>query len=160
MTIERTLVVLKPDAIYRGLIGEIIKRFEQRGLKIVAIKMLWVSKEHAEKHYEEHKDKPFFKGLVEFITSGPVVAMVIEGADAVENVRKIVGPTEPKQAPPGTIRGDFAHITYKRADEKKVGLPNLIHASGSKEEAEREIRLWFNENEIIEYNLPHEHHTM
>ncbi len=160
MTIQRTLVLIKPDGVYRGLIGEIIKRFEQRGLKIVGLKMVKVTPEHAEKHYEEHKDKPFFKGLVEFLTSGPVVAMVIEGADAIENVRKIVGPTEPKQAPPGTIRGDFAHTTFKRADEKGTGLPNLIHASDSPETAEREIKLWFKEDEIIDYKLPHEDHVI
>jgi nucleoside-diphosphate kinase len=158
--IERTLVVLKPDAVKRGLIGEIIRRFEQRGLKIVGMKMVWVGDEHVEKHYEAHKGKPFFEKLVGFLKSGPVVAMVIEGVHAVEVVRKIVGPTDPSKAPPGTIRGDYAHISTVRCDEKGIAIPNLFHASRSKEEAEKEISLWFKPEEIYDYKLVHEEFTL
>jgi len=160
MVIERTFVLIKPDGVYRGLIGEIIKRFEQRGLKIIGLKMVWIDREHAEKHYEEHKDKFFFEGLVDYITEGPVVAMVLEGANAVENVRKIVGSTEPKKSLPGTIRGDFAHLSYERADSVGKPMKNLIHASDSVESAQREIKLWFDKKEIHSYKLPYEEHVM
>ncbi len=159
MTVQRTFVLIKPDGVYRGLIGEIIKRFEQRGLKIIGLKMVWVDEEHAGKHYEEHKGKPFYQGLIDYLTEGPVVAMVIEGANAIENVRKIIGSTEPKKSMPGTIRGDFAHISYERADSVGKPLKNLIHASDSPESAEREIKLWFKEEEIHDYKLPYEEHV-
>ena len=138
---ERTLVLLKPDAIQRGLIGEIISRFEKKGLKVVGMKMMWVDRERAEQHYAQHKDKPFFEGLLAHITSAPIVAMVIEGMDAINVVRKMVGATNPNEAEPGTIRHDYGmHIGR-----------NLIHASDSKEAAEREIGLFFDINEIMEY---------
>ena len=122
--------------------------------------MVYVEKEHAEKHYEEHKGKPFFDNLVGYLTSGPVVAMVIEGVDAVNVVRRLIGPTEPAQAPPGTIRGDFTHITFARADQAGKAVQNLIHASDSEESAKREIELWFKPEEIHSYELPYEHLTM
>ena len=133
--------MIKPDAVQRGLIGEIIKRIENKGLKIVAMKMLKVSKEKAEEHYAEHKNKPFFNELISFITSSPVVVCVVEGKNAIAVVRKLIGKTDPKEAEPGTIRGDLAlEITY-----------NCVHASDSQETAEREINLYFSENEILSY---------
>jgi nucleoside-diphosphate kinase len=119
--------------------------------------MLKVSEDHAGKHYAEHHGKPFYDSLVGYLTSGPVVAMVVEGVNAIEVVRKIVGPTEPNKAPPGTIRGDYAHLSMAHADANGKPVMNLIHASDSKESAEREISLWFDKNEIVEYELPHEH---
>ncbi|ADC64789.1 Nucleoside-diphosphate kinase [Ferroglobus placidus DSM 10642] len=138
---ERTFVMVKPDGVKRGLIGEVIKRIEQKGLKIVAMKMMEVSKELAEKHYAEHKEKPFFQSLISYITSGPVVAMVVEGKEAVKVMRNLVGKTNPIEASPGTIRGDFA---------MDIGR-NIVHASDSLESAEREISLFFNEEEILSY---------
>ncbi len=138
---ERTFVMIKPDAVQRGLIGEIISRLEKKGLKIVAMKMINVSKELAERHYAEHREKPFFQSLVDYITSAPVVAMVVEGKNAVKVVRTLVGATNPVEALPGTIRGDFG---------MDIGR-NVIHASDSLESAEREISLFFNPEEIVEY---------
>ncbi len=158
--VQRTFVLLKPDAVLRGLVGEIIRRFERKGMKIVAMKMVYIDEEHAGKHYEEHKGKPFYDSLVGYLTSGPVVAMVIEGANAIENVRKLIGSTEPASAQPGTIRGDFAHITYSRADNTGRPVTNLIHASDSEESAKREIELWFKPEEIHTYELPYEHLTI
>ena len=143
---ERTFVMIKPDGVQRRLIGKILQRFEQAGLKIVAMKFLKVSHELAEKHYEVHKGKPFYESLIKYITSGPVVAMVIEGQNAIERVRKMVGATDPQKAEPGTIRGDFC---------QHIGR-NVIHASDGKETAEKEISLWFNEDEIISYSMDDE----
>lgn len=133
--------MLKPDAIQRGLIGEIISRFEKKGLKIVAMKMLKIDKELAEKHYSEHRNKPFFGGLVSYITSAPVVVMVVEGKNAIKIVRTMVGVTNPSEALPGTIRGDYG-IDIGR---------NVIHASDSKESAEREISLFFKPEEMYKF---------
>jgi len=138
---ERTFVMIKPDGVQRGLIGEIISRIERKGLKIVGMKMLRISQELAQKHYAEHRGKPFFDSLISYITSGPVVAMVVEGKEAVKVMRTLVGKTNPIEASPGTIRGDYA---------MDVGR-NVIHASDSIESANREISLFFNEEEIIEY---------
>jgi nucleoside-diphosphate kinase len=139
--VERTFVMVKPDGVQRGLVGEIISRLERKGLKIVAIKMLKIPMEMAEKHYEEHKNKPFFSSLISYITSGPVVAMVVEGKNAVKVVRKLVGATNPAEAEPGTIRGDFG-LDLGR---------NVVHASDSITSAEREIRLFFKDDEILNY---------
>ncbi|BES82473.1 nucleoside-diphosphate kinase [Pyrodictium abyssi] len=139
MAVERTFVMIKPDAVKRGLVGEIIARFERKGLKIKALKMKWLTREEAEKLYEVHRGKPFFEELVEFITSGPVVAMILEGDSAVEVVRLMIGPTDGRKAPPGTIRGDFA---------LDIGA-NVIHASDSKESFEREYKVFFSDNEIV-----------
>ncbi|MFH0798217.1 MAG: nucleoside-diphosphate kinase [Candidatus Woesearchaeota archaeon] len=158
--IEATLVLVKPDGVMRGLIGEIIKRFEQRGLKIAGIKMMRIDPGFAKEHYVEHVGKAFYKGLEEFITSGPVVAIVVEGVDAVELVRKIVGATEPKSALPGTIRGDFAHVSYSHADEKKISIKNLVHASGNKKDAEREVNLWFSIEDLHNYTMVHDEHVL
>jgi nucleoside-diphosphate kinase len=138
---EKTLVLIKPDAVQRGLIGEIITRFEKRGLKIVAMKLIKPSRELAEKHYAVHKGKPFFEPTVKYITSSPVVAMILEGNNAIELVRKMMGKTNPQEAAPGTIRGDLA---------QDIGR-NVVHGSDSKETAEYEINLWFKPEEIVEY---------
>ncbi len=157
--IQRTLVLLKPDAVQRQLVGRIIERFEWVGLKIVGMKMVWADKEFAKKHYAEHVGKPFYKFLEEMITEGPVVAMVLEGVDAVPVVRKIVGSTEPSKALPGTIRGDFAMHSYEHADSKKSAVKNLVHASDSEESAKREISIWFSSSELFEYSTVHEKHV-
>ncbi|MCH7652880.1 MAG: nucleoside-diphosphate kinase [Chloroflexi bacterium] len=138
---DRTLVLLKPDAVQRGLAGEIINRLERRGLKLAAMKMLLVTEELAHRHYADHVGKPFFAGLVKFITSSPIVAMVIEGENAVDVVRNTMGVTSPSDAAPGTIRGDLA-LT--------IGA-NLIHGSDSAESAKREIGLFFSPDEVIDY---------
>ncbi len=157
--IEKTLVIVKPDGVERGLVGQIMTRFEQAGLKIIALKMMAVKREHAQQHYEAHKDKPFFHELVDFITDGPVVAFVLEGVHAVENARRLVGTTSPHSAPPGTIRGDFAHMSMKYASEFKRGGKNLIHASGTLDEAQKEITLWFSPRELCTYSTVHEKHV-
>lgn len=153
--IEQTLVLIKPDGVARGLIGEIIKRFEQRGLKIVALKLVKVTMEYAKKHYTEDITKRggerVRKSLLDFLVEGPVVAMVIEGVSAIENVRKIVGNTESKSALPGTIRGDFTHMSYEYADGKEIPLRNVIHASGDAKDAKREVALWFSIDELHDY---------
>ena len=138
---ERTLVLLKPDALQRGLTGEIIARLEARGLKIVAMKLMRMTRELAHLHYDAHTDKPFFPGLVEFITSGPLLAMVVEGKAAVEVVRHTMGDTDPVKAGAGTIRGDLA---------VDIGR-NLIHGSDSPDAAHREVALFFQENEVLDY---------
>lgn len=135
---ERTFIILKPDAVQRGLIGEIISRFERRGLKMVALKMVDVSKELAEEHYAVHAERPFYNSLVSYITSGPVVAMVLEGTDAIAAVRNTVGATKPAEAAPGTIRADFG---------LEIGR-NLVHASDGTDTAASEIALWFGEDVI------------
>jgi nucleoside-diphosphate kinase len=138
---ERSLVLLKPDCLQRGITGEIISRFEKKGLKFVAIKMLLVSKAQAEYHYEEHKDKPFFKELVDFITSSPVVGVVVQSEEAIRLARKLAGATKVEDAAPGTIRGDYVIHTAS----------NIVHTSDSKDSAEREIANFFKPEEIIEY---------
>lgn len=138
---ERTFVMVKPDGVQRGLVGEVIRRLERKGLKIVGLKMIWIQEELAMEHYSEHVEKPFFRSLVDYITSGPVVAMVVEGKDAVKVVRNIVGATNPAEALPGTIRGDFG---------LDIGR-NVVHASDSLKSAEREISLFFDAEELLDY---------
>jgi len=157
--IEQTLVLIKPDGVSRGLVGEVIKRFEQRGLKIVALKMSQVDEDFSKKHYANHIDKDFYKGLELFITSGPVVAMIVQGVDAIENVRKLCGSTESKSAMPGTIRGDFSHVSYSHADEKRIAIKNIVHASGDRSDAEKEISLWFSIDEINDYKRSDAEHV-
>ncbi|MDA5394457.1 nucleoside-diphosphate kinase, partial [Staphylococcus aureus] len=141
---ERTFLMIKPDAVQRNLIGEVISRIERKGLKLVGGKLMQVPMELAETHYGEHQGKPFYNDLISFITSAPVFAMVVEGEDAVNVSRHIIGSTNPSEASPGSIRGDLA-LTVGR---------NIIHGSDSLESAEREINLWFNENEITSYASP------
>ncbi len=163
-SIERTLVLLKPDAIDRGLVGEILQRFERVGLVISGMKMLHPSKEHVEKHYTE--DLAIRRGqhvrdmMIEMLTSGPVVAVCLEGVEAVEQVRKMVGSTEPKAAAPGTIRGDYSHMSFKHADSKQIGIFNLIHASSSVEEAKQEVEVWFSESELLPHKPGYSKHTI
>ena len=160
--IEKTSVLIKPDEIQRGLIGEIIKRFEQRRLKIIALKMIQVDKKFAGRHYKQSiADKHgehVRKYLLDYITSTPVIAMVIEGSNSIVHIRKITGNTYPGEADIGTIRGDFAHASKTYAKSAKKALPNLIHASENEEDAKEEIALWFSKSEIYEYKLSHEEH--
>ncbi|CUH95576.1 hypothetical protein P22_1649 [Propionispora sp. 2/2-37] len=137
--VENSLVLLKPDAVERAITGEIIARFERRGLKIAAMKMMKLSREQAGAHYEEHQNKPFFAGLVDFITSGPVIAMIVRGENAVKMVRAMMGTTNPLDSAPGTIRGDYATVMSH----------NVIHGSDSPVNAEREINIFFKEHEIF-----------
>lgn len=163
--VEKTLVVFKPDAVQRGLVGEILTRFERVGLKIVATKMIAPTKEHYHKHYEEigqmitRRGEHAFDVTLQMMTQGPVIAMVFEGVEAVQLVRKLVGGTEPKASPPGTIRGDFAHMSFGYADGEKKGIPNLIHASGNEEEAEKEIDHWFADSDLYSYEALNEKFT-
>jgi len=138
---QRTLVLIKPDGLQRGLVGTIVSRLETRGLKIVAMKMLKMNQKMAEQHYNIHLERPFFQGLVSFITSSPIIAIVLEGPDAVELIRNTIGVTNPIQASSGTIRGDFA-LTIGR---------NLVHGSDSMETAASEIKLFFQPDEILDY---------
>jgi nucleoside-diphosphate kinase len=138
---EKSLIILKPDAIQRGLIGRIIARIERRGLRIAAMKMIWLDRELAERHYGEHKGKPFYEPLLKFITSAPVVVMIVQGPEAITVLRKMMGVTNSKKAEPGTIRGDYG-LSNRH---------NLIHGSDSPESAKREITLFFEPEEIHEY---------
>lgn len=140
---EKSFVMMKPDAVSRRLMGKILTRFEEKGLQIIAIKMLSIDENLAKEHYGEHEAKPFFNDLVNYITSSPSLAMIIKGDDAISLIRKMVGATNPKEAELGTIRGDFA-IDMGR---------NIIHASDSPKSAEREINLFFNDNEICDYSI-------
>jgi len=139
--LERTFLMIKPDGVQRNLVGEIIQRFETKGFTLVGLKLMSVSRELAEQHYAVHKDKGFFAGLIEFITSGPVVAMVWEGEGIIASARKIIGATNPLSAEPGTIRGDFG-VTVGR---------NLIHGSDALETAQQEIKLWFKDEELVSW---------
>ena len=141
MAVERTFVAVKPDGVERILVGEVVGRFEKRGLKLVGMKFMKVTKEIAEKHYGEHKGKPFYEGLVSYITSGPIVAMALEGKNAVALARQVIGATNPKDAAPGTIRGDLA---------VEIGR-NIVHGSDSPENGEREIGIFFKPDELVEW---------
>ena len=138
---DRTLVLIKPDALQRGLAGEILSRLERRGLKIVALRLMRLDEALARRHYAEHEGKPFLDSLIRFITSGPLIAAVFEGPNAVEVVRRIMGATDPQNAEPGTIRGDYGLYVQN----------NLIHGSDSRETAEREIALFFNEGDLLSW---------
>jgi nucleoside-diphosphate kinase len=162
---ERTLIVFKPDAVQRGIIGEVLSRFEKVGLKIVGIKMVQPDREHYFHHYEtignlqSRRGKETTDITINMMLQSPVVAVVLEGIESVSLVRKMVGGTEPKSAVPGTIRGDFTHMSYKHGDGEGVGIPNILHASGDEKEAELEISHWFNSSEIYNYNVAHEPYT-
>ena len=138
---ERTLVLIKPDGVQRQLVGRIVDRYEERGLKIVGLKLTWIDRALAERHYDVHRERPFFAGLVEFITSGPLVALALEGPNAIAVVRAINGATRPHEAAPGTIRGDYALETAQ----------NIVHASDSDETAVAELALWFTPDELVDY---------
>lgn len=162
---ERTLIILKPDAVQRGVMGEILTRFEKAGLKAVGMKMVQPDEAHYHHHYEtiskiaSRRGEDVYKRNTTFMMSGPVVAVVLQGVDAVELVRKMVGDTEPKSAAPGTIRGDYAHMSIPHANKKDSGLPNLIHASGNSVEAKQEVEHWFKPDEMFDYKTVHEHLT-
>ena len=149
MSNEKTLVLVKPDGVQRGLIGDVIGRLEKTGLKIVGLKLIKINDELAGKHYAEHKEKPFFEGLVKFITSSPVVALVLEGNNAISVTRKTMGSTNPVDSPPGTIRGDFA-IDLGR---------NIIHGSANETDAKREVDLFFDDNELCQYSRSNDEWT-
>lgn len=159
------MIILKPDAVQRGIAGEILSRFEKVGLKIVGAKMLQPSYDHYFHHYENigkmvsRRGQKAFDVTLSMMNSGPVIALVLEGVEAASLVRKMVGATEPKSALPGTIRGDYSHMSFGHADAHKVGIPNLIHASGDAEEAKAEIAHWFGESEIFSYETVHEKFT-
>ncbi len=148
-TWERTFVLIKPDGVKRALVGPIISRFENAGLTIVAMKLRSVDRERAEKHYDGHRGKAFFEPLVDLLCSGPVVAMAMEGAHSISVVRKLVGATEPRESAPGSIRGDYCHMSYARSKERLGVIPNLIHASDSPESAEWELNIWFSEADFV-----------
>jgi nucleoside-diphosphate kinase len=160
--LERTLIIFKPDAVMRGFVGEILARFERVGLKIIGVKMLQPDYNHYFKHYEgigtlkTRKGEDIFESTMLSMQDGPVIAMVLEGVDSVELVRKMVGGTEPKTAQPGTIRGDYAHVSYTQASSVGKAVANIIHASADKKEAEKEIDHWFAESELYDYEAVHE----
>ncbi len=151
--LQRTLVLLKPDALHRGIVGDILHRFERVGAKMVGLKMLVSDKDAASRHYTEdlakRRGEKVRNMMIEMITSGPIIAIVFEGIEIVETVRKLVGSTEPKSSAPGTIRGDFSHVSFEYADAKQIPVMNLIHASSSPEEAEVEIGVWFKPEETV-----------
>jgi len=162
---ERTLIIFKPDAVQRSIVGEIISRFEKAGFKIVGVKMIEPDESHYNEHYEgigtlkTRKGDDIFEGTIKSMQEGPVIAMVLEGVEAVETVRKMVGATEPKSALPGTIRGDFSHVTFNQASEVGRAVANIVHASADLDEAKKEIAHWFNENELHVYKVVHEQFT-
>jgi nucleoside-diphosphate kinase len=164
--LERTFIILKPDAVQRGIVGEILTRFERVGLKIVGAKMLQPSEEHFHHHYEgisqmvSRRGQKAFDVTLAMMQEGPVIAFVLEGIEAVSLVRKMVGTTEPKSALPGTIRGDYAHMSFGHADKEGIGIPNIIHASGDEKEAEQEIAHWFSDSELFDYETVYETYTI
>lgn len=162
---EKTLIVFKPDAVQRGIVGEVLSRFEKAGFKIVGCKMLSPDYDHFYQHYEgigtlkTRKGDDIFESQLKSMLDGPVIAMVLEGVDAVETVRKMVGGTEPKSALPGTIRGDYAHVSYGAANASGRSVSNIIHASADAAEAAQEIPHWFSQAEIQDYTAVHEKFT-
>lgn len=162
---ERTLIVFKPDSVQRGIVGEILSRFEKAGLKIVGVKMLQPDADHYFHHYEKigkvatRRGQKVLDMTISMMSEGPVIAFVLEGVEAVTLVRKMVGATEPKSALPGTIRGDYSHMSFSHADREEVGIPNVVHASGDPEEAKEEVAYWFSENELFDYETAHEKFT-
>jgi len=146
---ETTLIILKPDAVQRGLMGSILSRLEAKGLRVVGGKFMMVPEELAKKHYAEHEGKPFFDGLIGFVTGSPVMVLAVRGVGAIAVCRKLIGKTKAAEAEPGTIRGDFG----------LSGGNNLVHGSDSPESAERELALWFNDGELVEYELTAERWT-
>jgi nucleoside-diphosphate kinase len=171
MEITKTLVLLKPDTVERGLVGKIISRFEDRGLRLAGLKLLIASEELATSHYGDFVERytprlgkemsqNIMNEMVGFLTSGPIIAMAIEGVDACPLVRKIVGATYPNEAAAGTIRGDYAHMAQDYANQIGTTVKNLVHASGSPDEAEIELGLWFKPDELYDYQTVHHKHTL
>lgn len=162
---ERTLVIFKPDTLQRGLVGEILARFEKAGLKIAGVKMQQPDEAHYHHHYETiskiatRRGEDVYHRNAAYMMMGPVIAVVLEGVEAINSVRKMAGDTEPKTAAPGTIRGDYAHMSILHANNSDIGLPNLVHASGNAQEAQQEIKHWFKDSELFDYKTAHEHFT-
>lgn len=162
---EQTLIIFKPDSVQRGIVGEVMSRFERAGFKIVGIKMMQPNYDHYHEHYEgigtlkTRKGDEIFESTLSSMQDGPVIAMVIEGVEAVESVRKMVGSTEPKSAQPGTIRGDYAHVNYSQASSVGKGVANVLHASADPKEASQEIAHWFGPEELFEYQVVYEQFT-
>lgn len=162
---EQTLIVFKPDTVQRGVVGEILTRFERVGLKIVGMKMICPDQDHYFHHYEtigkmvSRRGQKTFDATLELMSDGPVIACVLEGVEAASLVRKMVGATEPKAALPGTIRGDYAHISFAHADAQNLAVANIIHASGDANEAAEEIAHWFSHSELFEYETVYEKFT-
>ena len=162
---ERTLIILKPDAVQRGIVGEIITRFERVGLKIIGMKMVSPDRDHYYHHYENiskmisRRGEKAFEANLGVMMQGPVIALVVEGIEAVTLSRKLVGETEPQAAAPGTIRGDYSHISFQHANTHGLPIPNVIHASGNAQEAKEEVEFWFSESELYDYKLAHEHYA-
>lgn len=163
--VQKTLIILKPDALQRGIVGEILTRFERVGLKMVGMKMVAPTREQLYGHYEDigkmlsRRGESTFQVTLDYMLTGPVIAVILEGIGAVPLVRKIVGTTEPQSADMGTIRGDYSHMSFVYADKAHKSVPNLIHASSDPEEAKKEIRHWFSGSEIHQYNVLHEKFT-
>jgi nucleoside-diphosphate kinase len=162
---ERTLIVFKPDSVQRGIVGEVLSRFEKAGFKIVGAKMLQPDYDHLHQHYEgigtlkTRKGEEIFESQLKSMMVGPVIALVLEGVDAVDTVRKMVGSTEPKSALPGTIRGDYAHVSYGAANASGRSVSNVLHASADTNEAKAEIAHWFSDSELYDYEAVHEKFT-
>jgi nucleoside-diphosphate kinase len=160
---ERSFVFIKPDGVQRGLVGEIITRFERAGLKIIAMKMVSPNDEHFKKHYEgigtiiTRRGEKVYTNILKYVQMGPIIGFVLEGIEASALVRKIIGATEPKSALPGTIRGDYAHSSFAYTDDQDKSVFNLVHGSENAAEAELEISLWFTPEEIYNYKIAHEH---
>lgn len=168
--IQQSLILIKPDAVDRSLIGEVVSRFERAGLKISGLKMLKATPELARTHYGDfverytpklgaEKSNQIMDEMAGFLSSGPLVAMVLEGVEAVANVRRLVGSTYPNEAVPGTIRGDYAHVSQDYANAQNITIKNLVHASGNTDEAKIEIGIWFKPDELLEYEPLHDKHT-
>jgi nucleoside-diphosphate kinase len=157
--------VFKPDAVQRAIVGEIVSRFERAGLKIVGMKMVEPDKEHFHKHYEgisrliSRWGQEIYDITLSHMTEGPVIVVALEGVEAVSHVRKMVGTTDPKESAPGTIRGDYTHLARAYTNERGATLPNILHASGDAKEAEQELKLWFEPNELYDYATVHEPHV-
>lgn len=160
---QRTFVMVKPDGVKRQLVGEILSRFEKAGLKLVALKMVSVNSDFAKQHYTDditkRRGETVRNNLLKFVTSGPVVAMAIEGVQVIEVVRKMVGGTEPRTSLPGTIRGDYSHHSYAHTDKENKAVENLIHASADEKDAKAELALWFSVEDLNNYQTVHEAHT-
>lgn len=162
---ERTLIILKPDSVMRGIVGEVVSRFEKVGLKIVGVKMLHPDRDQFYHHYEtiskmiSRRGQQIFDVTLDRMQEGPVIFLVLEGVEAVSLVRKMVGTTNPKEAPAGTIRGDYTHVSLDYADKQGISIPNVIHASGDLKEAKEEIAHWFSQSELFDYKVVHEVYT-
>ena len=160
MNKEQTLVLIKPDGVQRNLIGKIITRFEDAGLKIIGMRMSWIDEDFAKQHYREDIAQKYGdrvrNGLIKYIKEGPIIALVLEGVEAISVTRKIVGSTYPSESAPGTIRGDFAHISKNYANAKEINVRNLIHASANAEDAKIEVPLWFKPSDLHSYKTVHD----